>query len=345
MKDLHILLVRTDRIGDTVLTLPAVTALRARFPEATLSFLARTYTHPLLRHYQGIDQILTYDPERHRGWKGMKQLASELKAQQITAAVLFHPRPELALPLKWAGIPQRIGSADRWYRFLFTDTFRQHRSQCARHETDYNLELLKPLLPEPKPAQFAFAKNLRVPGALRARENLPVRYAVLHPGSGGSAPNLSKHQYRLLIQTLLQETDWAVLITGSHDDSPVAEDLRDGFSEERVLNRTGRFSLEEMLQVVGSSQLLLASSTGPIHLADALKRPLMSFYCPAIPFTPNRWGPYQQREWVMLPDIQEPRQCRGDACPHGGCLKLLTDEELVSRLQERLQQQENTQEG
>ncbi len=337
MTGLRFLLVRTDRIGDTVLTLPAVTALRERFPEASISFLARTYTHPILRNYEGIDQILTYDPQKHRGWKGLRRLAAELREQDFSTAILFHPRPELALPLKWAGIPQRIGSADRWYRFLFTDRLSQHRSQCARHEADYNLELLKPVLQEDVPAQFAFSPRLQVPEPLKVREGLPPRYAILHPGSGGSAPNLSLHQYRLLIETLLRETDWAVVVTGSFDDASLAEQLRAGFPEARVLNRTGRFSLEEMLQLVGSAELLLASSTGPIHLADALNRPLLSFYCPAVPFTPRRWGPYQQRQWVLLPEITEPRTCRGSDCPHGGCLSLLTDEGLVERIRERLQ--------
>ena len=61
------LLVRTDRVGDTILTLPAVTALRKNFPEAFISFLAHSYTIPLIEQDEGIDLLLTYEPEgRHR---------------------------------------------------------------------------------------------------------------------------------------------------------------------------------------------------------------------------------------------------------------------------------------
>ena len=66
------LLVRTDRIGDTILTLPAVTALRKKYPDSFISFLAQPYTVPLVEEYEGIDLLLTYDSEGlHRGWKGV----------------------------------------------------------------------------------------------------------------------------------------------------------------------------------------------------------------------------------------------------------------------------------
>ncbi|HBI28746.1 MAG TPA: ADP-heptose--LPS heptosyltransferase, partial [Deltaproteobacteria bacterium] len=58
----RILLIRTDRIGDTVLTLPAATALKAAFPEVQISFLARNYTEPLVRLYQDVDEVLVYEP-------------------------------------------------------------------------------------------------------------------------------------------------------------------------------------------------------------------------------------------------------------------------------------------
>ena len=74
----RILLIRTDRIGDTVLTLPAATALKAAFPEVQIHFLARNYTEPLVRRYQDVDEVLVYEPQgRHRGWFGYQRLAWE----------------------------------------------------------------------------------------------------------------------------------------------------------------------------------------------------------------------------------------------------------------------------
>ena len=59
----RILLFRTDRIGDTLLTLPAVTALRNKFPDAFIAFLCQPYTEPMVRRINGLDQVLTYENE------------------------------------------------------------------------------------------------------------------------------------------------------------------------------------------------------------------------------------------------------------------------------------------
>ena len=68
----RILLVRTDRIGDTLLTLPAVTALRQTFPDAFIAFLCQPYTEPMVRRINGLDQVLTYENEgKHQGFQGL----------------------------------------------------------------------------------------------------------------------------------------------------------------------------------------------------------------------------------------------------------------------------------
>ncbi|MEK9897077.1 MAG: glycosyltransferase family 9 protein [Burkholderiaceae bacterium] len=335
------LLVRTDRIGDTVLTLPAVTALRDQFPDCHLSFLARSYTEPLLKRYAGIDEVRIYDPEGpHQGWSGMLRLAEELRREQFDAAVLFHPRPELALPLFLARIPLRVGSADRWYRFLFTHAIRQHRSRCERHEGEYNQELITPLLAtESTPALEFHFQPAQVSPIRQLFPDAPeaFRYAVIHPGSGGSAPNLSGEQYRMCVEVLLEETDWRVVLTGGVGDRGRMEQIAAGLASERVHLAPGGLSLEQLLDLIAGASLLIGSSTGPLHLADAMGTPLLGFYCPAVPYTPDRWGPYQQREWVITSPVQGPRRCDSRRCPNGKCLELLSGVELRSRLQKRLQ--------
>ena len=84
------LLVRTDRLGDTILTLPAVTALRKKYPRAFISFLARPYTAPLIEQYEGIDLLLAYEPEGlHRGWQGVLKLCNQLRNLNFDVVLMF----------------------------------------------------------------------------------------------------------------------------------------------------------------------------------------------------------------------------------------------------------------
>ena len=116
----RILLVRTDRIGDTLLTLPAVTALRQTFPDAFIAFLCQPYTEPMVRRINGLDQVLTYENEgKHQGFQGLELLSKELRSYQFDFSVVFFPRASLIWALWRSGIPRRIGTGFRWYSFLF----------------------------------------------------------------------------------------------------------------------------------------------------------------------------------------------------------------------------------
>jgi ADP-heptose:LPS heptosyltransferase len=332
------LLIRTDRIGDTILTLPAVTALRKRYPTAFIIFLAQPYTAPLIEKYEGIDLRLTYEPERqHKGWPGILRLSRELEELKIDAALLFYPRVELAFALFKAKIPLRIGTAYRWYSFLLNQRIFEHRKECRKHETEYNLSLLASLLPgETKIPHTEFKKWSPEPWWNNFQSELNLsKYVIVHPGSGSSAPNLNKTQYRLIIRLLLEKTNWTVLLSGTSGEKDLVHELAVGFPKGRVKEIAGRFSLAEFFSVIRNSSLLITSSTGPLHLANATGTPLLGFFCPVKPHTPHRWGPYDQQKWVVTPKLDSPETCNLKNCPYGGCLQQISDSDITSELCEK----------
>ncbi len=332
------LLIRTDRIGDTILTLPAVTALRKKYPAAFIVFLAQPYTVPLIEQYEGIDLLLTYEPEgRHKGWTGIMRLSHELQELKIDAALLFYPRVELAFALFKAKIPVRIGTGYRWYSFFLTKRIFEHRKECQKHEAEYNLSLLASLLHGQKPQpQYEFKEWIPESWWDNFRTELnSTNYVIVHPGSGASAPNLNQEQYRLIIRLLLEKTAWTVLLTGISGEEKLVHDLAADFPQERVKEIVGRFSLAEFFSVIRNSSLLITSSTGPLHLANAAGTPLLGFFCAAKPYTPKRWGPYDQQKWVVTPNLDWPEICELKKCPHGGCLQKLSDSEITTALCEQ----------
>ena len=322
----RILLVRTDRIGDTILTLPTITALKRALPEVEISFLARSYTVPLLKHYQGIVEIITYHPtENHAGILGHFQLARELKRRRFDCAILFYPRFGLTLSLRLAGIPQIIGSGYRWYSMLLTDPIYEHRKDCKKHEAEYNLALLTPLFSE-APSTVAFEFNL--PTELKEQVlhkcnilGIEPTYLIVHPGNGKSAPNLTSVQYTHILQRLLEKTKTSILLTGSPSEREAIQKLEQSVVSPRIFNVVGQFSLEEFMALIAQGKLLITTSTGPVHIANALSVPVLSYYCSAIPHTPIRWGPYHQQSRVITAKIRY-KKCQLSKCPYGstGCL-------------------------
>src|SRR5258708_9363080 len=108
------LIVRTDRLGDVLLTTPVSSALRDAFPSAEISWLVRPYAAPLLENNPDIDHILV----DHGGSLG--DLISLLKKERFDVAIVAYPRWRINWALWRAGVPIRIGPANKWYSLLFT---------------------------------------------------------------------------------------------------------------------------------------------------------------------------------------------------------------------------------
>ena len=332
-----ILLVRTDRIGDTLLTLPVVKPIKEKWPDCKIDFLARTYTHPILKNVKEIGQILNYDPEGvHRGIRGHQLLATEIQQQNYEAAILFYPRFGLTSALWWAGIPRRIGTSHRWYSFLLTDRVHQSRKECLKHEAEYNLDLLEPLfqdLPSEIP-QFRLAipeKTKRELQEILTANDILGKYIVVHPGNGDSAPNLSLDQYRTIIQQI-SLSGIRVVLTGVNSEKEYNESLKTDLSTNNITDLTGTLNLEQMIALLSEACGLITTSTGPAHIASSVGTPVATFYCPAIPHTPDRWGPLENLERVITPKLED-SHCQMKQCPHGteGCLATCLQDDQISK--------------
>ncbi len=136
----NILVVRTDRIGDVILTLPTVEALKSNFPNAHVTMLVNSYTSILVEDIAG---TLLYD--RDGKPRPFFEMLREIRNAHFDAVVIAYPRFRIALLLRLAGIPVRIGTGYRWYSFLFNKRIYEHRKTVEKHEAEYNLSLLKGL--------------------------------------------------------------------------------------------------------------------------------------------------------------------------------------------------------
>ena len=181
--------------------------------------------------------------------------------------MLFYPRPELDFALWSAKIPLRIGKGFRWYSFLLNKRIYEHRKDCRKHESEYNLSLLESLLTD-QVKQNEYKLRKWTPDSWWdefSRELNCPEYAIVHPGSGASAPNLNAEQYILIIRLLLENTSWTVLLTGISEEENLVNELVADFPEERVKKAAGRFSLAELFSVIRNSSLLV-TKIGRAHV-------------------------------------------------------------------------------
>jgi heptosyltransferase-3 len=338
-----ILLIRTDRIGDVILTIPLISVLREVYPQAHISFLTRSYTAPLLKYQKTLNEIIIYQPEnQHKGIIGTLSLSRILKSKNFDIAFLFYPSPQLAIALKLAHIPRRVGSGFRWYSFLFNQRTFEHRKHGKKHELEYNLSLLNhyiPKIPSPSDIRFDFQKNnklTQLKNKALQKYHIKKNYIIIHPGSGGSSPNLPPRTFHQMIQYLLKKLNKPILVVGDKSEEKLLNEVIDSLCSDRLHLVCGAWDLETYMAVIAQSSLFISNSTGPLHIARAFDVPLIGFYCPAIPCSPERWGPYNKLDSILSPNIEPCKSCNMDKCPYDNCLDLIKWESIQTLLDQHI---------
>jgi len=337
----RILVLRTDRIGDVVLSTPVLTALRHRFPHVHIAMLLRPYTADLVRGHPHLDAVLLDDPTgRHAGLPGFFRLWREVRRGRYDTALLLHPSLRLALLCFLAGIAHRVGTGYRAYALLFNHRVYQHRKGSGRHELDLNLDLARAVGADLLSVRFYLTvserERSRVQELLQQAGLQPgLPFIVVHPGSGGSARDWPLPHFAALADRIQEELGLTVVLTGSKAEAPLLERMCN-LMRTRPVRLDGQLSIKELLALLGQARVLVANSTGPLHMGVAAGCRVVGLYCPLLVCAPERWGPYGQRDAVLLPPVPPCRTCSGLQCPQGDCMELIPPQQVFAKVKSQL---------
>ena len=324
----NILVVRTDRIGDVILTLPTIEALKLNLPNAHIAMLLSSYTASLV---EGIADVLTYN--REIALKPFFEMLAELRRARFDVAVVAFPRFRIALLLWLAGIPLRIGTGYRWYSFLFNRKIFEHRKNVEKHEAEYNVSLLKGLgctvssMPEVK---LVISQQERKT-ASDIRHSLGISdidcLILLHPGSGGSARDWKPENFAHLA-TALKKRGYYVVVTGGKAEAELVQSVAQDAGE-GVKAFVSYLSLKEFAAFIQTAKLFVANSTGPLHIAAAVGTPVIGFYAPVHVMSPKRWGPLTDKKVIFVPDPALCSQCKGGECIGNKCMEQIEVDQVM----------------
>lgn len=314
----RILVVRTDRIGDVILTLPMLEMLRKNFPKAHIAVLVRHYTRELLAGNPHVNDVLLYD-DGH-SLVPFFSMVSTLRNGRYDVVFITYPRFRLAWLTFWARIPLRVGTGYRWYSFLFNKRVYHHRKVAEKHEAEYNLDLLKaigcdvPAVPIPRLAVSQDALQRVQTRLIEFGITGHKPLVILHPGSGGSARNWSWKNFGILGRKLKTLAEVQVIVMGGSGEERLVRSVVDmvGSNTPAMVNQV---SLREYAALASMASVLIANSTGPLHIAAAVGTPVIGLYPHVTPMSAKRWGPYTDRKTVFVPQ-GKPVNC--NACVRNG---------------------------
>ncbi len=307
----RILVVRTDRLGDVILTLPMFALLRKCYPDAYLAVLLRRYTGEILDGNPYINEVIWYD--RDGVLIPFNEMCATLRERRFDTAVVVYPRLRLAWLMFRSGIPVRVGTGYRYYSFLFNRKVYEHRKDARRHELEYNLSLLQKIgcaVPEDFVPEFYIDVPVEADTAidqlLSEQRVAGKELAILHPGSGGSAREWPMRYFGTLAARLAAE-GFAVLVTGTTEEAQKIRAVVDASGGVAVA-LAGRLSLKHLAALLRRANVFIANSTGPLHLAVAMGTPVVGLYPQHPAMSATRWGPYTGKKAVLVPD--RPLDCR-----------------------------------
>ncbi len=330
------LVVRTDRIGDVVLSTPVLESLKSRYPEAHVSMLVSAYAADVLKNNPNVDDVIIDDLEnRHRGPKGFSVLVKEVKRKDFDVGILLRPTLRLALLLFLAGIRYRIGTGYRFYQVFLNRKVYVHRKMNLRHEAEYNLDLLQPLGIGPqKVLPRVYLSSEEEFFARQTWKELKLTWedavVVIHPGSGDSSLNLPPKRFAQVADILAEKTNARIILTGSEKERGLADFMK-GNMEHSVIDLAGRTNLRQLAAILKKSDVLISNSTGPMHLAAAVGTPTVAIFCPVFAAGPIRWGPYGEDHEVVLPPVPVCSECEPRKCPHYDCMEKIKADYIVSK--------------
>ncbi len=273
-------------VGDAVLSLPALRAIRERNPEAHIAVLARPWVAGLYCREQCCDERITAP----RTWSGRLRLARALRQRRFDAAILLPNSFEAALVARLAGIRERIGYNRDGRGFLLTAAIPPPQpGDIPRHESLYYLEMLRragiiPELPPPAPILLDGIEEARRVGRERF-EAMGFRQPVIgiSPGAENSRAKQWPPERFVEAATLLATSlGAAAAVFGSPSEQTlgrqVAEQIRRNGC--RVLNLAGETTLEQFVEMAAACRVFLSNDSGAMHVASALGVPTVAVFGP-----------------------------------------------------------------
>ncbi len=336
----RILIVRTDRLGDVLLSTPAIKALRDNYPHAYIAMMVSTYAKEIVEDNPYLDEVILCD---NKNWFSSIWLAIKLRKRKFDLALILHPTNRVHLITYLSGIPRRVGF-DRKFSFLLTDRIKHKKQLGEKHEMEYSLDILRYIGIEPqdrnllmpiKPQAEARVRELFQASGIKDNEPL----LAIHPAASCPSKIWPGERFAEVADALAQKYGFKVLLVAGIKDCKIAEEIYSALKCPAI-NLAGKTSVSELASVLKRVKLFISCDSGPVHIASALGVPVVAIFGRNQKgLSPQRWGPLGFRSQVLHKQVGC-IECLAHNCKKEfACLKAITVEDVLGAAAKALEQE------
>jgi len=335
----RILIIRTDRVGDVILSTPVIKALRAAYPHAYIAIVVRPYTRAIVEGNPNLDEVIIYDKDsQEKSWGAAFLFSRALARKRFDLAVALNPGNRSNLIPFLAGIPRRIGYS-RKLGFLHTDRIKDRKSEGKKHEVEYNLDLVRVLGIEPRDKNtfmpISAESELWVKDIFK-KENIlsSDKLVVINPAASDNSKIWLAERYAQAADKLAAKGLKIIILGGPQDREITGQVIKNLHCA--YVNMVGNNNISQAASLLKRCSLFISSDTGPMHLADSVGIPVIAIWSRAQPgLSPRRWGPRNEKSIVIQKDVGCV-ECLAHNCSKGFlCLQAITVDDVLFAAQNR----------
>jgi heptosyltransferase-2 len=315
-------------IGDSILAFPFLESLSLNFPEDEVWVAARDWVKDLFVACDFVEGTISLSSPEHL--KGLRHSAQALKASRFDLGILVPNSFSSALLFYLAKISERWGYKRDGRSIFLTRSIAVPKNTL--HQAQYYLELLTGLGLKADVNELNFPlredeKKIALEYLRTQNVDLANPLVILHPGAAyGPAKRWPAQNYARLADLIQEKAKATILIIGSLAEAKTAEDLSSAMTGEAV-NLTGQTSLRLLAGLISLASLFISNDSGPMHLANALRIPVVALFGPS---DPRRTRPFQPPSTVIKKDVPC-WPCRYRVCPFDHrCMMNIAPEEVYT---------------
>ncbi|MCF7907749.1 MAG: lipopolysaccharide heptosyltransferase II [Candidatus Omnitrophica bacterium] len=329
-----ILIARTDRLGDVILSTPVIKNLRLYYPKAHIAFICRPYTQEVLIGNPYLDEIIVYDKYgKHKSIWGTIKFAWELKKKKFDLALILHPTNRMHLVSFFAAIPRRIGWAKNM-DWSLSERLPHTKQEGQKHELEYTLDILRYLKIPVKDKELFFPVSVeakkRVDKLLKEADlGVEDEFIVIHPSASCPSKRWPQDYFSEVIKILQDKLKIKVVVITSKKEASFAQKIT---KQNKVIDFRGRLNISEIGAILQRASLFISNDSGPVHIAASVNTPVISIFGRKDSgLSPKRWKPLGENSTYLHKDsgcsVCFAHNCKEDFI----CLGKITPQEVVEK--------------
>lgn len=330
-----ILIIRTDKMGDVILSTPVIKVLRDKYPKSYIAFMVRPYTKEIVRGNPYLDEVVIYDKYgKHKNFFSTLKFAWYLRKKKFDVAFILHPTNRVHLITFLAGIPERIGY-DKKLGFLLTKKIKDLKILGERHELEYNFDILKAagikeasdelFMPLSECDRITISSLLSKKGITEDDKIIAIHPSASCPSRIWPAERFKEVCSRLIMKN--SKIKVALISSGEHE--AICRQVAESLNENNYVIFSS-LTLKELAALLEKSELLISNDSGPVHIAASVGVPVVVIFGRnEAGLSPRRWHPRGEKNIILHKKVGC-NKCLAHRCQLGfKCLKAITVKEVL----------------